>query len=300
MRCSVVVRVLNERENLNQLIKILEDQKKVEFELIVIDSGSQDGTVEMLKDYNFNYPFYFTSIQKDEFSFGKALNEAIYVSTFKKIILSISAHCFPTNSYYLYNMVKHFDDVEIGLVYGRQIGDSRSPLSEVNHLFRWFPEKNDFPENLFCNNGSSAFRYSDWEKFKFDERVSGCEDVLYSLMLNTNNKKVLYEPDSIVTHFHDENFKTVFNRYKRESNLIKSLFNHNLSFANTIYSIFNEIYSDILFRKNKNYPKSSLFHIISYRVAKNLGQFYGKNNLKYFDTHISEVEKVKLINHYYY
>ena len=56
MKCSVVVRVLNEKENLHKLINILEKQKKIEFELIVVDSGSDDGTVEMLESFQFKYP----------------------------------------------------------------------------------------------------------------------------------------------------------------------------------------------------------------------------------------------------
>jgi len=300
VRCSVVVRVLNEKENLNHLINLLKNQKKVEFELIVIDSGSDDGTLEMLNNYIFNYPFYLTSIKKEEFSFGRSLNQAIKLSRFKELVVSISAHCFPTNDYYLYNLLKHFEDKNIGMVYGRQIGDSRSPLSEVNHLTKWFPKENNFTPNIFCNNGSSAFRYSDWENFGFNEDVTGCEDILYSLELNRIKLRTIYEPNSIVTHFHNEDFRTIFNRYKRESNLIKSLFNHNLSFVRIVYAIFNEVYSDILFRKNNNYNKSGIFEIVKYRVAKNFGQLFGQNNSKFFIKEYSEIEKMKLLNHYYY
>jgi rhamnosyltransferase len=300
VRCSVVVRVLNEKENLNHLINLLKNQKKVEFELIVIDSGSDDGTLEMLNNYIFNYPFYLTSIKKEEFSFGRSLNQAIKLSRFKELVVSISAHCFPTNDYYLYNLLKHFEDKNIGMVYGRQIGDSRSPLSEVNHLTKWFPEKNNFTPNIFCNNGSSAFRYSDWENLEFNEDVTGCEDILYSLELSNIKKSTIYEPNSIVTHFHNEDFRTIFKRYKRESNLIKSLFNHNLNFVKIVYAIFNEVYSDILFRKNKNYTNSRILDIVKYRVAKNFGQLLGQNDSKFFVKKYSEIEKMKLLNHYYY
>ena len=300
MKCSVIVRVLNEKENLNHLLKLLENQKNIEFELIVIDSGSDDGTLEMLDDYSFVYPFVFTSIRKEEFSFGRALNKAINLSTFKQLLVSISAHCFPTDDYYLYNMLKHFENNKIGMVYGRQIGDPRSPLSEVNHLTKWFPVDNNFTQNIFCNNGSSAFRYSDWKKLKFNEDVTGCEDILYSLELSNMSKKTIYEPVSIVTHYHNESFKTIFNRYKRESNLIKSLFNHNLGFNKFVYSIFYEIYSDILFRKNKRYPKSTINEIVKYRIAKNFGQLFGKNDSKVFKIQYTDDVKDKLLNHYYY
>ena len=152
MSCSVIVRVLNEKENLNKLIKILETQQNVKFELIVIDSGSNDGTVEMLKDYKFKIPFIFTSIKKEEFTFGKSLNKAIEHSTYKDFIVSISAHCFPLDELYLNKMINYLNDLNVGLVFGRQIADSKSALSEANHLSKWFPKEEISLKNIFCNN----------------------------------------------------------------------------------------------------------------------------------------------------
>ena len=300
MKCSVVVRVLNEKNNLYELINILEKQKKIEFELIVIDSGSDDGTVEMLESFQFKYPFYFTSIEKEKFSFGKSLNNGIKQSRFKQIIVSLSAHCFPIDEYYLFNMVKNFDNKSIGFVYGRQIGDERSPLSEVNHLSKWFPEFGISKTNLFSNNGSSSFRYTDWEKIKFNEEVTGCEDILFALELENIHKHTLYEPNSVVTHYHDENFKVVYNRYKRESNLILSLFDHSLKLTEIVRSIFREIYSDISFRKKNSYQRSSIYAITKYRVAKNFGQYFAKKDQNKFNLKYSYETKKKLLGHYYY
>ena len=131
MKCTVVVRALNEKENLYQLINLLETQTKINFELVVIDSGSTDGTVEMLSEYEFKFPFYFTEIAKEEFSFGKALNKAIELSSYKDIIVSISAHCFPINDKYLLNMTRHFIKEDIGLVLDRDIRKSSESLFEL-------------------------------------------------------------------------------------------------------------------------------------------------------------------------
>ncbi len=300
MKCTVIIRVLNEKENLYQLINLLETQTNINFELVVIDSGSTDGTVEMLSEFDFKFPFYFTEIAKEEFSFGKALNKAIELSNYKDIVLSISAHCFPVNDEYLSNMTKHFIKEDIGLVYGRQIGDTRSPLSEVNHLCQWFPSNNNFQSNLFCNNGSSAFRYKDWEKILFDEEITGCEDILFSLKLFDNDQKTLYEPNAIVTHFHYEEFKLIYNRYKRESTLIKSLFVHKLYLFQALKSIYFEIKSDLNFRKKQNYPRSNFLEICKYRIAKNFGQYLSKPEIKEFNIDIKIEEKNKLLNHYYY
>ena len=299
MKVTVVIRVLNEKDNLHKLLQLLEKQLDVTFEIVIIDSGSTDGTLEMIKKYEFKFPKIITNIKKEEFSFGRSLNKGIEKSTYKEIVISLSAHCFPVDEYYLLNMSKNFDDEKKGLVFGRQVGDSRSPLSEVNHMNKWFPINNLSP-GIFCNNGSSAFRYSDWEKIKFDEKVSGCEDILFALELKNKGKDTIYEPKAIVSHYHDENFKTVFNRYRRESKLIKSLFNYKIKLRTMIISILKEVYSDLKYRKNFHFPRSSLFQILLYRSAKNFGQYVANVDYKNFNLHIDKNVKTKLINHYYY
>ena len=64
------------KKNLEILFKLLESQNNKQFEVILIDSGSTDGTIEFLDKYNFKFPFKFTNIDKKEFSFGRSLKQS--------------------------------------------------------------------------------------------------------------------------------------------------------------------------------------------------------------------------------
>ena len=48
---SIVIRCLNENENLKVLIPLLLNQTKTDFEIIFVDSGSNDGTLETISYY---------------------------------------------------------------------------------------------------------------------------------------------------------------------------------------------------------------------------------------------------------
>lgn len=300
MKFSIVIRTLNEKKNLEILFKILESQKYKLFEVILIDSGSTDGTLEFIDDYKFKFPFTLTNIDQSEFSFGRSLNRAIRLSKYKEIICCISAHCFPQDIEFLSKLMNHFTNSDTGVVYGKQIPDQRSPLSEANHLSEWFKDEYLNEPNIFCNNGSSAFKYEIWNMIKFDESASGCEDLIFSYALYLKNLKVIYEPNAVVSHYHNENFKQIFNRYKREAMIVKSFLKFNFGLKDLIKCTLKEILSDMSFRKNVNYRRRNLLNILGYRLSKNLGQYLAPLLKDIEPFQLDQKDHENLLKHYFY
>ena len=50
-KISIVVRCLNENENLKILIPLLISQTEKNFEIVFVDSGSNDGTIDTISSY---------------------------------------------------------------------------------------------------------------------------------------------------------------------------------------------------------------------------------------------------------
>lgn len=300
LKFSIIIRTLNEKKNLEVLFKILESQKNKSFEVILIDSGSTDGTLEFIDNYKFKFPFILTKINQSEFSFGRSLNRAIKLSTYKEVICCISAHCFPQDNEFLTKLMAHFIYSNTGLVYGKQIPDERSPLSEANHLGSWFKDGYLNEPNIFCNNGCSAFKYEVWNMIKFDESASGCEDLIFSHELYRKNLKVIYEPNAVVSHYHNENFKNIFNRYKREAMIVKSFLMFNYGLMDLIKCTLREVLSDLSFRKNVNYKRRNLLSILGYRISKNLGQYLAPNLKDTKTFHLDKKDRENLLKHYFY
>src|SRR5690606_16368828 len=72
MDVSVVIRTLNEARHLRALLEGVRTQayRDGRVELVVVDSGSTDGTLEIAREFEANV----VHIAKEEFSFGRSLN----------------------------------------------------------------------------------------------------------------------------------------------------------------------------------------------------------------------------------
>ena len=72
MLASIVIRTLNEAVYLDDLLVMIAKQKTqgLTHEVVLIDSGSSDGTVEIARRHGCRI----TTITKQEFSFGRSLN----------------------------------------------------------------------------------------------------------------------------------------------------------------------------------------------------------------------------------
>ena len=294
MKATILIRCLNEIENLKKLLPILEKQNNKNFEIVFIDSGSNDGSYDYVKNYKSDIPIILEKIEKEKFSFGRSLNMAAKKSNYKDILISLSAHCFPTSNSWLDSFLNEFQDEKIKIVFGKQIGEERSQLSESSHLNSWFGEKSELRKSPFTNNGNAAFRYETWSEHKFDEELTGCEDIEFAKRVIHNGGLIFYSAESVVTHYHNENKLQIRNRYRRESQAIKSIFIDDIEFtlSNLIVSTIKEIIFDVNYRKkNNSYPKSSFLNIFLYRYNKNLGHYLGIN---------FPIKSIKAIQNNYY
>jgi len=154
MIVSIVIRTLNEERYLNELLSSINQQKRKDFEIevVLIDSGSNDNTLNIAKDFNCNITF----IKKSDFTFGRSLNMGSEFSN-GDILVYISGHCIPVENDWLLNLVQPIIDKHAQYTYGKQVGRDTTKFSE-NQLFKkFYPEDSKIPQNdFFCNNANSA------------------------------------------------------------------------------------------------------------------------------------------------
>lgn len=217
---SIVIRCFNEVEHLPRLFGELKRQSFSDYEVVVVDSGSDDGTLEIMQSEDVRLEH----IRKEDFSFGRSLNMGCRAAR-GEILVFISAHCYPENEDWLANLVDGFNDPKVAVVYGKQRGIPESHFSERQIFKRWFPEVTiERQDDPFSNNANCAVRRSLWEEHPYDETLTGLEDVAWAQVVMREGWWVSYRGDAGVIHVHNETPSQIRHRYRREAITFQKVF----------------------------------------------------------------------------
>lgn len=215
MLASIVIRTYNEERYLSELLGAISRQKSdvVAKEIVIVDSGSTDATLQIAKSFDCRI----THIKKSSFTFGRSLNVGCEFAR-GDFLVFVSGHCIPASDSWLSELCKPLVSGAVDYVYGRQIGRDTTKYSEGRHFARWFPEHNQVPQSgFFCNNANAAVTKAAWQLFKFNEELTGLEDMYLAKLLLAAEKKIGYVGAAPVFHIHDESWKQVRIRYEREA-----------------------------------------------------------------------------------
>lgn len=276
---SVVIRTLNEERYLRELLSAIELQvlAGVRCEVVIVDSGSTDRTLEIADDFSCRI----THIDKQDFTFGKSLNLG---SEFARgdYLVYVSGHCIPASEFWLQNLISPLLDGRVGYSYGRQLARDTTKFSESQLFDKYFPESSDVPQRgFFCNNANAAICRNVWETFKFDEDVTGLEDMELAKRFVEAGGHLAYVAEAAVYHIHDETWRDTRRRYERESVALKVIMPElRLSWLDLGRYIFVSVLSDMVAAFKVGLLTERFFEILAFRTAQYLGSYSGNRLLK--------------------
>lgn len=215
IKVSIIVRAFNEERHIGKLFHELFQQKTpFKYEVILVDSGSTDATLDIAEKFN---EVIIIQISPDDFSFGYSLNKGIEKAHGKYCVF-ISAHCYPVNKNWLQKLIEPFTDKKVALVYGKQRGNHNTRLSECQIFHKWFPDKSVKRQSLaFCNNANAAIRRDIWKFNKFNEKLTGMEDINWAKESISKGYCLSYSSEAEIVHVHNETYGQVYRRYEREA-----------------------------------------------------------------------------------
>lgn len=216
---SIVVRSYNEARFIRQLFVGIARQGYPNIEVVLVDSGSTDGTVAIAREYGARI----VTIPSSEFSFGRSLNIGCRAAR-GEILVFASAHVYPTRTDWIERMAEPFGRDRVVIVYGKQRGNAITRFSEHQIFRQWFPDEGDDNQlHHFCNNANCAIRRSWWEQFGYDETLTGLEDLAWAKEAMKRGARIVYEPSAEIIHVHDESWSRIRNRYFREALALKHI-----------------------------------------------------------------------------
>lgn len=210
---SIVIRAYNEEAHIGRLLSGIAAQRVQPREVILVDSGSTDKTVTIAESFGVRV----VHIAKEDFTFGHALNVGCEAAN-EDILAFVSAHVYPIHNTWLEKLIAPFENPRVVLSYGGQEGGDTNKYSEHRLFTQWFPAQRACPqENYFCNNANCAVRRSVWEHLRYDETLTGLEDLDWAKRAQAAGGWLAYEPDATIAHVHEETWRQVRNRYRREA-----------------------------------------------------------------------------------
>jgi len=239
IKISVVIPVKNGERYLDPALKAVFSQNiNAEFEVIIVDSGSKDRSLDIIK----KYPARLYQIDGKDFNHGLTRNLGVSKAQGKYVIL-MTQDAIPRNKRWMRELVENLErDGRIAGVYSRQLPNKDSSHLTQIRVNRFFTSKRERRESqlndikdldklsprekhAFCNfdNVSSCIRRTVWETFPFPETEFG-EDVEWAKGVLEAGYKIAYEPDSMVYHSHDFSILGWYRRNRINYNKLHRLF----------------------------------------------------------------------------
>jgi glycosyltransferase involved in cell wall biosynthesis len=276
LRASIVIRTLNEARYLGDLLVMIARQRApgIEVEVVLIDSGSTDGTVEIARAHGARV----TEIRKAEFSFGRSLNRGSAFAT-GDILVYISGHCVPVDEGWLAALCRPLIDGVASYSYGRQIGDDDSNYSERRIFAKYYPDRSAIPqEGFFVNNANSALLRSAWEECPFDEQLTGLEDMELGKRLVARGHRIAYVAEAPVFHHHQESWAQVRRRFEREAIALRSIMPEvHLSRLDVLRCVITSVTGDWRAAAVKGVRSTRRRDMLRYRWNQYVGSFRGNH-----------------------
>ena len=206
---SIILRSFNEGWALRETLPALHAQDYPQWELIVIDSGSTDGSVDMIEQMS---PRHFVRLAPHEYNPGRVLNHGMALSR-SPIGIFLNADAAPQGRNWLRPLVAALADPLVGAVFGRQIPRPHCHAAFSHDYERCFgPQRESARWAHFFSMASSGIRKDIWARRGFNERLQYSEDDEYTRWCVAHGYRVAYAPESVVMHSHNYTLPQVWQR----------------------------------------------------------------------------------------
>lgn len=274
MKLSIITVNLNNRDGLKRTIDSVVSQTFTDYEWIVIDGGSTDGSRELIQQYSNHFAYWCSEPDKGIYN---AMNKGIAHAKGEYLQFLNSGDCL-------------FNKKTLEKLFSKSI-NCDILFGDVTYLNNGHQEKYPHPVeiNFFylffqnINHQACFYRKQTIEKYKYDETYKIFADWDLNLKLALDNKKFCHERQHIVTYDNQGISSKITESLKKEISDIRSKYDyvlHSIDYTNDI-TMFTS-----LFQYN-NIKKRSFFQLI-----------FNISNICFFSAYkcISFFEKVKKHN----
>jgi rhamnosyltransferase len=195
-----------------------------EVEIVVIDSGSTDGTLHRARE--FGCEIY--EIDPDEFHHSRTRNYGARHAD-GDVLVYLTHDAVPMTESWLASLVEPVSADDAAVAYGRQVAFPEAKPMEKFFYSYFYPDEDRvltaedaedprrfYLENVFVSDVSAAIDHTVWQQYQFRDTVPMSEDKDFALRVLRDENKIMYEPSAAVHHSHDYSIRSQFRRRYRD------------------------------------------------------------------------------------
>jgi len=203
----VIMRSRNSSATIHHVLSALYSQDFQDFELLVVDSGSTDNTLEIVGQF----PHRLIRIGQSAYFPGVVLNDAI-AQTDAETLVFLNSDCVFLDPGGLRALLTALHDEAVDAVFGRQVARPEAHLWVQRDYAASFPASTPAPPWMKMSLAIAAMKRSAWERHKFYVDAWASEDQEWANWAGQHGLRIDYVPEASVMHSHNYTLRQLHGR----------------------------------------------------------------------------------------
>jgi len=206
-KVTVIMRSKNSAWVIGQALSGLFSQHRKDFELLVVDSGSTDATLDIAR----RFPCRVIQIEATDYFPGAVLNKAIEQAQGELLVFQ-NSDVVPLVPNALDQLLAPLETGQAQASFARQLPRPEAHTWVRRDYAKAFPPQGAPPSWMVYSLPFAAMTRSAWEHHPFYEDAWGSEDTEWGHWARQNGTPARYVPEALVMHSHNYTLRQLYGR----------------------------------------------------------------------------------------